>query len=64
MLCGFEHRPDPFLEALLRSLHCLAVYPSGGVLGTAAPKADAPGAPAKVDGVKAGKAKDAAVPNL
>jgi hypothetical protein len=29
---GFEHWPDPFFEALLRSLHCLAVHPGGGML--------------------------------
>ena len=31
---GFEHWPDAFLEALLRSLHCLAVHPGGKRLAT------------------------------
>src|SRR5262249_50244532 len=30
---GLEHRPDPFLEVLLRPLHRLAIHPSRGMLG-------------------------------
>jgi hypothetical protein len=32
---GLKHRPNPFLEALLRPLHRLAIHPGGGMLGNA-----------------------------